>query len=42
LLHALVGYDARPSAAQLGSYLAVLALIFFGNRLLRPRPQTAR
>ena len=42
LLHALVGYDARPSAAQLASYLAVLALIFLGNRLLRPRPQPAR
>jgi high-affinity iron transporter len=37
LLHALVGYDARPSAAQLTSYLAVLALIYAGTRLLRPR-----
>jgi high-affinity iron transporter len=34
-LHALVGYDARPSAAQLASYLAVLALIYAGSRLLR-------
>jgi high-affinity iron transporter len=42
LLHALVGYDARPSAAQLASYLGVLALIFLGNRLLRPRPQPVR
>lgn len=41
LLHALVGYDARPSGAQLGSYVAVLALIFLGNRLLRSRPQAA-
>ena len=32
LLHALVGYDARPSAAQLASYAAVLALIYFGTR----------
>jgi high-affinity iron transporter len=42
LLHALVGYDARPSAAQLASYLAVLALIFFGTKLMRrtsARPQ---
>ena len=36
LMHALVGYDARPSAAQLASYLAVLGLIYAGNRLLRP------
>jgi high-affinity iron transporter len=35
-LHALVGYDARPSAAQLASYIAVLALIYAGTRLLRP------
>jgi high-affinity iron transporter len=34
-LHALVGYDARPSAAQLASYIAVLALIYAGTRLLR-------
>lgn len=38
VLKALVGYDARPSAAQLASYLAVLALIFVGNRLMRPAP----
>ncbi len=37
LLHALVGYDARPSAAQLVSYVAVLALIYAGTRVLRPR-----
>lgn len=35
LLHALVGYDARPSAAQIASYVAVLALIYAGTRLLR-------
>jgi high-affinity iron transporter len=34
-LHALIGYDARPSGAQLASYLAVLALIYAGTRLLR-------
>lgn len=38
LLHALVGYDARPSAAQLASYLGVLALIYAGTRVLRPKP----
>lgn len=37
-LHALVGYDARPSVAQLMAYLAVLAVIVVGTRLLRPRP----
>lgn len=36
LLHALVGYDARPSAAQLGAYLLVLAVIYAGTRILRP------
>jgi high-affinity iron transporter len=35
LLHALIGYDATPSAAQLMSYVAVLALIFIGTKLLR-------
>lgn len=34
LLHALVGYDARPSAVQLGFYVAVLAGIYFGSRLV--------
>ncbi|GAB3658599.1 FTR1 family iron permease [Ramlibacter alkalitolerans] len=34
-LHALMGYDARPSAAQLASYVGVLALIYAGTRLLR-------
>lgn len=32
LLHALVGYDARPSGVQLASYLAVLTFIYFGAR----------
>lgn len=35
LLHALVGYDATPSAAQLMSYVAVLALIYVGTKLMR-------
>jgi high-affinity iron transporter len=34
-LHALVGYDARPSAVQLAAYVAVLALIYAGTRLMR-------
>lgn len=34
LLHALVGYDARPSAMQLGFYVAVLAGIYLGTRLV--------
>ena len=35
LLHALVGYDATPSGAQLASYVAVLALIYLGTKLMR-------
>lgn len=31
-LHALIGYDSRPSAAQLLAYVAVLAFIYFGAR----------
>jgi high-affinity iron transporter len=38
-LHALVGYDARPSAAQMVAYLAVLAFIYVGNRLMTSRPR---
>ncbi|MEJ8839035.1 FTR1 family iron permease [Ramlibacter sp. AN1133] len=34
-LHALMGYDARPSAAQIASYVGVLALIYAGTRLMR-------
>ena len=37
LLHALVGYDARPSASQLTAYAAVLLAVYAGTRLLRPR-----
>jgi high-affinity iron transporter len=39
-LHALVGYDARPSAAQLAGYVLVLAFIYAGTRMLRPAPRT--
>jgi high-affinity iron transporter len=42
LAHALVGYDAQPSAAQLASYLAVLTLIFAGTRLLQRPAQPTR
>jgi high-affinity iron transporter len=42
LLHALAGYDAQPSAAQLVSYLAALAFIVAGTRLLRQRVAGAR
>lgn len=47
LLHALAGYDARPSAAQIASYVAVLLVIYAGTRFMRrtqrgrPRPATA-
>ena len=40
LLHALVGYDARPSGAQLASYVLVLALIYAGTRMLRRTAHT--
>ena len=41
VLHALVGYDAQPSGAQLVSYLAVLTLIYLGTRILS-QPRAAR
>lgn len=41
LLHALVGYDARPSGAQLAAYLAVLLFIQAGTRMLASRPRAA-
>lgn len=41
LLHALVGYDARPSGLQLVSYLGVLLLIFAGTRMLLRRSGTS-
>jgi len=40
-LHALVGYEAQPSAAQLASYVGVLALIFVGTHWMR-RPARTR
>lgn len=40
LLHALVGYDARPSGLQLLSYVGVLALIYAGTKFMIGR-QTA-
>lgn len=39
LFHALMGYDARPSGAQLLSYVGVLLLIAVSTRLLRPPAQ---
>ncbi len=42
LAKALVGYDAQPSGAQLASYLAVLALIYFGTRWLQRGAQRTR
>ncbi|MEJ6000417.1 FTR1 family iron permease [Paucibacter soli] len=41
LAHALVGYDAQPSGAQLASYLAVLALIYAGSKALQLRAAAA-
>ena len=38
-MHALVGYDASPSAAQLASYATVLALIFAGTKMIRRSQQ---
>lgn len=34
-MHALVGYEARPSAAQLTAYVLVLAVVYEGTRLLK-------
>jgi high-affinity iron transporter len=42
LLKALVGYDATPSAAQVASYIGVLALIFLGTRLMQRAPSAPR
>ena len=41
VLHALLGYDARPSGVQLMFYVAVLALIFAGTRLVVTRQLSA-
>lgn len=40
LLHALLGYDVRPSAAQWAAYVGVLLAIYVGTRLLRPKSAT--
>ncbi|MFO1219829.1 MAG: FTR1 family protein [Burkholderiaceae bacterium] len=42
LLHALVGYDARPSGLQLAAYVGVLLLIVVGTQLLMRRPAGMR
>ena len=42
VLHALLGYDARPSGVQLMFYVAVLALIFAGTRLVTRHLSAAR
>lgn len=42
VLHALLGYDARPSGVQLMFYVAVLALIFAGTRLVTRQLSAAR
>jgi high-affinity iron transporter len=36
LLHALAGYDARPSGLQLLFYVGTLALIALASRSARP------
>jgi high-affinity iron transporter len=41
LLHALVGYDAQPTGAQLASYLSVLLFIYVATRLLKRTPAPA-
>lgn len=39
VLHTLVGYDSSPSGIQVGFYVATLALILSGMRLVRSKPQ---
>jgi high-affinity iron transporter len=41
LLHALAGYDAHPSGAQLAAYVGVLLMIAIGSRWLRARAVSA-
>jgi high-affinity iron transporter len=41
LLHGLIGYDARPSGAQVAAYAAVLLFIYAGTRLLASKPRTS-
>jgi high-affinity iron transporter len=42
LLHALAGYDAQPSGAQLAAYFGVLALIAFATRAMARRAPARR
>ena len=42
VLHALVGYDARPSGLQLAFYAATIAAIFVGSRLALAAAAQAR
>ena len=42
LLHALVGYDARPSGLQLTFYLVALAATYAAARQVRLRAPTPR
>ena len=43
LLHSLIGYDARPAGMQIVFYLAALAAIFIGMKLVaRPRQAALR
>lgn len=37
-LHALIGYSDRPMGVQLAAYLAVLAVLIIGSRLIEDRP----
>jgi high-affinity iron transporter len=39
LMHALVGYDARPSGMQVVFYLGGVAIILIGMRLMQPAPR---
>jgi high-affinity iron transporter len=41
-MKALMGYDATPSGAQLASYVAVLALIYIGTKLMQRTQATPR
>lgn len=41
LLHALIGYTAQPTQAQVAAYAATLATIFVLMRLFAPRPAPA-
>jgi len=42
VLHTLIGYEAMPSGIQVVFYVATIALILVGMRLVRNRPPTPR